>query len=160
VRVDDLIAAGEADRDRRLLLPGGGPCAHNVLAKEDVLEPEKVPCERARDVRVAARKVPQLPAPLVRVARVAVNKVERDCGVVQQEGDRVDQQHRGDDRLVGIGWGQRASRTLVRLSSCGSCSTPCGVMPAVSVGDAQRRLYRKNDLPRRHDDLREHPICA
>jgi hypothetical protein len=33
-------------------------------------------------------------------------------------------------------------------------------MPAVSVGDAQRRLYRKNDPPRRHDDLREHPICG
>jgi hypothetical protein len=59
VRVDDLIAAGEANRDMRLLLPGGRPYAYDVLAKEDVLELEKVPYKRERDFRFAARKVPQ-----------------------------------------------------------------------------------------------------
>jgi len=103
VRVDDLITAGEANRDVRFLLPCSQPYAHNVLAKEDVLEPEKVLCERACGVWVAARKVPQLP--LVRVARLAVDKVVRDYGVVQQKGDRVDQQRRGGDRLVGVGQG-------------------------------------------------------
>jgi hypothetical protein len=62
-------------------------------------------CRASVRARCQGRGSQSTTAALVRVARVAVNKVGRDCGVVQQEGDRVDQQHRGDDRLVGIGWG-------------------------------------------------------
>ena len=59
-----------------------------------------MPCERARDVRVVAHKVPQLP--LLRVARVAVDKAVRYGGVVQQEGDRVDVAMIGSLALVGV----------------------------------------------------------
>lgn len=79
-RVNNLVLAAEDDRS----VP-----AREVLPPENVLRPEEVARERARDVGVAAREVPQLP--LARGARRAVDEVVRDGWEVEQERDGVDQ---------------------------------------------------------------------
>lgn len=81
LRVDNLVAPAEHDADA---------APHDVFAPQDTLWPEEVPREHARNVRVAAREVPQLP--LVRRLRLTVHKVVRDRGKVQEEWDGVDEQ--------------------------------------------------------------------
>lgn len=84
-RTDDLVPPAEHDADA---------AAREVLLPEQVLRPEEVARQRARDVRVATREVPQLP--LVRGVWYAVHEVVRHRGQEEQERDWVDEQRRRD----------------------------------------------------------------
>ena len=87
IGVDDLVLPAQRHRDHLAL---------ELLLPQDILRPKKVSSERARHVRVPARKVPQ--QPLIGSPRRPVHKVERHVGEVEQEGNRVDEQGRSDAR--------------------------------------------------------------